>query len=446
MQRSIFQSLISWKKSNPHKVLLLRGARQVGKTFVARELGKTFTHFVEVNFERDTDTQLFFEQNFDPERICSNLSAYYGIPIVEKQTLLFFDEIQACPNAIRALRFFYESKPNLHVIAAGSLLEFAWSDLSSFGVGRIHSLFMYPLSFDEFLTASDEQGLVEMKKQATPENPLNQAFHNKLTDYLKKFLLTGGMPEVVKTYLGNRGDSRAVQNALADITVSLQDDFVKYKKRSPVLRLREVLDSVIQQAGRKYIYAKAGELTNIAQAKEAIELLEMAGLIHKVYHSSGQGIPLGAGANHKIFKVLFLDTGLLQQNAGLKLADFLVAPNTEMLNKGRIAEIFVGLEMIKYEAAENRPQLYYWHREKSGSNAEVDYLFNDNGIIKPVEIKSGSSGKMQSLYQFLNERSASKGIRISLENFGTYDKIDVIPLYAVSNLFECKVLPRLSQE
>jgi predicted AAA+ superfamily ATPase len=439
MQRSIFQSLIEWKNSSPHKVLLLRGARQVGKTFVARELGKTFTHFVEVNFERDTDVQLFFEQNFDPERICSSLSTYYGIPIVAKQTLLFFDEIQACPKAIQSLRFFYESKPDLHVMAAGSLLEFALADLSSFGVGRIRSLFLYPMSFDEFLHAHNEGKLVDLKKQATSENPLNQVFHKKLIEYLKKFLLTGGMPEVVSTYLKNGSNPEAVQKILADIMVSLYDDFVKYKKRSPVLRLREVLDSVLQQAGGKYIYSKAGESINVSQAKEAIDLLEMAGLVHKIYHTSGQGSPLGAGANHKIFKVLFLDSGLLQQSAGLRLADYLVAQNTEMLNKGRIAEIFAGLEMIKYEAAENRPQLYYWHREKRGSTAEVDYLLNDNGIIKPVEIKSGTSGKMQSLHQFLNEREGSRGIRISMENFGTYDKIDVIPLYAISNLFESKV-------
>ncbi|MCK9414238.1 MAG: AAA family ATPase [Prolixibacteraceae bacterium] len=436
MQRSIYQLLIEWKKSDPHKVLLLRGARQVGKTFVARELGKTFTHFVEVNFERDVDVQLFFDQNFDPERICISLSAYYGIPIVAQQTLLFFDEIQACPKAIQSLRFFYESKPNLHVIAAGSLLEFVLADLSSFGVGRIRSLFMYPMSFDEFLYAHNEGKLVDLKKQATSENPLNPAFQHKLTDYLKKFLLTGGMPEVVKTYLKNGSNPDAVQKVLADIRVSLWDDFVKYKKRSPVLRLREVLDSAMQQAGGKYIYSKAGESINAAQAKEAIDLLEMAGLIHKIYHTSGQGIPLGADANHKIFKVLFLDTGLLQQSAGLRLADFLVARNTEMLNKGRVAEIFAGLEMIKYDSAGNRPQLYYWHREKRGSTAEVDYLFNEKGAIRPVEIKSGSSGKMQSLYQFLGEREGARGIRISMENFGTYDKIDVVPLYAISNLFE----------
>jgi predicted AAA+ superfamily ATPase len=324
-------------------------------------------------------------------------------------------------------------------MAAGSLLEFALADLSSFGVGRIRSLFLYPMSFDEFLHAHNEGKLVDLKKQATSENPLNQVFHKKLIEYLKKFLLTGGMPEVVSTYLKNGSNPEAVQKILADIMVSLYDDFVKYKKRSPVLRLREVLDSVLQQAGGKYIYSKAGESINVSQAKEAIDLLEMAGLVHKIYHTSGQGSPLGAGANHKIFKVLFLDSGLLQQSAGLRLADYLVAQNTEMLNKGRIAEIFAGLEMIKYEAAENRPQLYYWHREKRGSTAEVDYLLNDNGIIKPVEIKSGTSGKMQSLHQFLNEREGSRGIRISMENFGTYDKIDVIPLYAISNLFESKV-------
>lgn len=435
MKRQIYQSLLDWRKDEARKVLLLRGARQVGKTFVARELGQTFPYFVEVNFERDIDVGLFFEQNFDPERICSNLSAYYGLPIIDEQTLLFFDEIQACPKAIQALRFFYESKPYLHVLAAGSLLEFALADLSSFGVGRVRSLFMYPMSFDEFLIAQDEDMLVNLKKQASPQNPLNMAFHNKLSDYLKKFLLTGGMPDVVKRYIGNNGNINAVQQALADITISLYDDFVKYKKRSPVLRLREVFDSTIKQTGGKFIYAKAGELSNIAQAKEALDLFEMAGIVHKVYHSSGQGLPLGANANHKIFKVLLLDTGILQQNSGLKLSELLLAQNTELLNKGRIAELFAGLEMLKYEKPENKTQLYYWHREKRGSSAEVDYIYNQKGIIIPIEVKSGSSGKMQSLHKFIAETNSPKGIRLSLENFASFDKIEVIPLYAISNLF-----------
>jgi hypothetical protein len=210
---------------------------------------------------------------------------------------------------------------------------------------------------------------------------------------------------------------------------------VKYKKRSPVLRLREVFDSTIKQTGGKFIYAKAGELTNIAQAKEALDLLEMAGIVHKVYHTSGQGLPLGANVNHKIFKVMLLDTGILQQNAGLKLSELLLAQNTDLLNKGSIAELFAGLEMLKYERPENKTQLYYWHREKRGSTAEVDYLYNQEGHILPIEVKSGSSGKMQSLHKFIAETNTPKGLRLSMENFASYDKIEVIPLYAISNLF-----------
>ncbi|MCK5468535.1 MAG: ATP-binding protein [Cyclobacteriaceae bacterium] len=435
MKRLVFETMLEWKASKNHKVLLLRGARQVGKTYIARELGKTFKSFVEVNFEKDADVKQFFDQNYDPERISASLSAYYGNPIIDGETLLFFDEIQSCSKAIQALRFFYEARPGLHVIAAGSLLDFALADLPSWGVGRIRSLFMHPMSFDEFLLANNRESLLDLKKNASPENPLNSAFHNMLIDYLKKFLIIGGMPETVKTYTENQSDITAVQKVLSDITISYYDDFAKYKNRSPLLRLREVLSSVVKQAGGKYIYSKTGTLSNPSQAKKALDLLEMAGLVHKVYHSSGQGIPLGAETNYKKFKALLLDTGIFQQSVGLKVSDYLLAKNIDMLNRGNIAEIFTGLEMIKYADAHEKRQLYYWHREKRGSNAEIDYLIEHEGNVVPVEVKSGSSGKMQSLNLFLNERDAPKGIRISLENFSAYDKIEVVPLYAISNLY-----------
>ena len=435
MKRLVFETMLEWKASKNHKVLLLRGARQVGKTYIARELGKTFKSFVEVNFEKDADVKQFFDQNYDPERISASLSAYYGNPIIDGETLLFFDEIQSCSKAIQALRFFYEARPGLHVIAAGSLLEFALADLPSWGVGRIRSLFMHPMSFDEFLLANNRESLLDLKKNASPENPLNSAFHNMLIDYLKKFLIIGGMPETVKTYTENQSDITAVQKVLSDITISYYDDFAKYKNRSPLLRLREVLSSVVKQAGGKYIYSKTGTLSNPSQAKKALDLLEMAGLVHKVYHSSGQGIPLGAETNYKKFKALLLDTGIFQQSVGFKVSDYLLAKNIDMLNRGNIAEIFTGLEMIKYADAHEKRQLYYWHREKRGSNAEIDYLIEHEGNVVPVEVKSGSSGKMQSLNLFLNERDAPKGIRISLENFSAYDKIEVVPLYAISNLY-----------
>ena len=434
MKRKILNALLDWKTERNRKVLLLRGARQVGKTYIVRELAKEFKHFVEINFEKDTDIHSFFDQNLDPERICTNLSAYFGIPIIEGDTLLFFDEIQSCSQAIQALRFFYELKPKLHVIAAGSLLEFALSDLSSWGVGRIRSLYMYPMSFDEFLMANEEEALIEMKKEASAQKPLIPAFHQKLKEYLRHFLLIGGMPEAVKIFIGNRTDMKFVQNELSDITTSYYDDFTKYKRRIPVLRLREVLNSVVKQAGGKYIYSKAGSLSNPAQAKEALDLLEMAGLVYKVYHSSGQGVPLGSGVNFKKFKCLLHDNGIFQQIAGLRISDLMVADNIDILNRGSIAEAFVGVEFIKYSQVTEKKQLYYWHREKRGSNAEVDYLIEQGTQIVPVEIKSGTTGKMQSMNMFIAEKKSSRGIRISLENFSQYGKITVIPLYAVSNL------------
>lgn len=426
---------MEWKKDENRKVLLLRGARQVGKTYIVRELAKEFKHFVEINFEKNSEVKSFFDQNLDPERICTSLSAYFRIPIIEGKTLLFFDEIQSCPKAIQALRFFYESLPELHVIAAGSLLEFSLSDLTSWGVGRIRSLYMYPMSFDEFLLANEEDALIEMKKEASSENPIASPFHEKLKEYLRYFLLIGGMPETVKTFIANRTDMNKVQNVLSDIATSYYDDFAKYKRRIPVLRLREVMNSVVKQAGGKYIYSKAGALSNPAQAKEALDLLEMAGLVYKVYHSSGQGVPLGSDVNFKKFKCLLHDSGIFQQIAGLRITDLMLAENIDMLNKGSIAEAFVGVELIKYSLETEKKQLYYWHREKRGSNAEVDYLVEEGTKIIPVEIKSGGTGKMQSLNLFINEKKSRKGIRISLENFSQYGKITVVPLYAVSSLF-----------
>ena len=436
MRREILQTLKDWKFETNRKVLLLRGARQVGKTYIVRELARDFAHFVEINFEKNTDVGSFFDQNLDPDRICANLSAYYKIPVLNGKTLLFFDEIQSCPKAIQSLRFFYESKPGLHVIAAGSLLEFALEDLTSWGVGRIRSLYMYPMSFDEFLMANNEDALIELKMNASEKNPLNPAFHEKLKDYLKKFLMIGGMPEAVKTYIDNSTDISAVQKVLSDITISYYDDFAKYKSRIPVLRLREVMESVVKQSGGKYIYSNAGPLSNPFQAKEALDLLEMAGLVYKVYHSSGEGVPLGAGVSYKKFKALLHDVGIFQQLSGLRLSDILIANNVDLLNKGNIAEAFAGLEIMKYSNLYEKKSLYYWHRDKRGSTAEVDYLVEIQGQVIPVEIKSGSTGKMQSMFRFLEEKKAPWGLRLSLENFSAYDQIRVVPLYAVSNILK----------
>jgi predicted AAA+ superfamily ATPase len=434
MKRFIDNQLIDWKQNPARKSLLLRGARQVGKTYSVRNLGKSFTHFLEINFELEKEVHQFFQSDLHPETLCTNLSAYYNIPIIDGETLLFFDEVQACPPAISSLRFFHEKRPGLHVAAAGSLLEFAIKELASFGLGRIESLYMYPLSFDEFLLAQNQDALYIIKKQATPFHPLNPAFHIKLINILKKFLLTGGLPEVVKTFV-ETNDLRKTQIILDQLITGLEDDFAKYKKLVPVSRIRDVFNSIVFQSGNKFNLSKASLSANHKQIKETLQLLEMAGLAYRVQHSSADGLPLGAGTHPKRYKVILFDHGIFQRILGLGLSNQLLANDFSTINKGNLAEQFVGMEFVKNFSSNAKPQLYYWHREKRGSNAEVDYLLQRGTNIIPVEVKSGIQGKMQSLFLFLKEKNIPVGVRISLENFSQYAKINVYPLYGVENLF-----------
>ncbi len=433
MKRAIETHLNNWVENPNRKVLLLRGARQVGKTYSIRELSKRFDHYLEINFEMDKSVHHFFSSDLNPDEICKNLSAYYNIPIADGKTLLFFDEIQTCLPAISSLRFFHEKRPNLHVVAAGSLLEFALQDISSFGVGRIQFLFMHPMSFAEFLWAKKEEQLNEVIRECDPQHPINEAFHQKLITYLKQFLFIGGLPEVVDTYI-KTDDIRQSQAVLDYLINGLEDDFSKYSRLFSSIQLREVFQSIAAQTGSKFTISKASERMSYQKINEALTLLQMAGLAHIVKHSSADGIPLGAGVNPKKFKVILFDHGIFQRLLGLDLSEHLIAGDFETINKGNIAEQFVGTELIKYRDPYNRAQLFYWHREKRGSNAEVDYVIQKSDMIIPIEVKSGKQGKMQSLWMFLNEKKREKGIRISLENFSNYPGIDVFPLYAIQNI------------
>ena len=435
MKRSILNDLEKWKKDHKRKSLLLRGARQIGKTYIIRELGKQFKFFLEVNFDSEADVRQFFEGNLNPNEICIKLSAYYNIPIIDGETLLFLDEIQICKPAIQSLRYFHEKRPNLHVVATGSLLEFALEEIPSFGVGRITSLFMYPMSFNEFLEAVNQSGLIKMKAKASPDSSLDDVFHKNLTDWIKKFMIVGGMPEAVRTFIETE-DLIQTQKILDDIIISLEDDFAKYKSRINVGRLKDVFRSVMNQSGKKFIVSKSSENGNQVQKNDALEMLLMSGLCYKVYHSSADGIPLSVGKNSKIFKVLFFDTGIIQRSLKLKMSDFITAENLNQMNKGNISEQFAGIEFIKNLFIHSKPELYYWQREKRGSSAEIDYLLELDNKILPVEVKSGTQGKMQSLHIFMESKNANTGIRISMENFSKYQKIEVFPLYAIERIIE----------
>ncbi|CAN1485637.1 COG1373 Predicted ATPase (AAA+ superfamily) [Flavobacteriaceae bacterium] len=428
--RNIDIELINWKSDEKKKPLLIRGARQIGKTSAIRNLGKQFTHFVEVNFDENPEFSHLFDKSLSPDDICQQIAVIKNIPIIENETLLFLDEIQASPKAIGVLRYFYEKKPNLHVIAAGSLLEFTLSEIPSFGVGRIRSVFMYPFSFEEFLVALGENSLLESITSASPSNPIPSLIHQKTIGIVKKFLVIGGMPEAITTYIEKK-DFLAVQKVLDDLIVSYQTDFSKYKQKVPSLRIQEVFRAVVQQMGNKFTYSYSNSTLTSNQIREALELLQMSGLVYSITHSSCNGIPIGAEINAKKRKFILLDTGIYQRMLGLDLTSIFIENDTEFINKGTIAELFVGLELIKNSPENIISALYYWHRESKSSNAEVDFVIQQGTAIVPIEVKSGTKGAMQSMYKFLEEKKSNFGIRTSLENFGIVETIRIIPIYAI---------------
>ena len=439
LNRLIDKELEKWRADDKHKPILLRGARQTGKSATVRNLAKKFTYYLEINFEEEKSAREVFENsNLTPALLCEKLYSIYDVPIIEGKTLLFFDEIQACIPAISSLRFFYEKMPGLHVISAGSLLEFALEEVPSFGVGRIRSLFMYPFSFAEFLEANGNAGLLSAINKANAANPMDEAAHKKALYLLKLFMLTGGMPAVVASYVEKK-DLHYCQQALDDLIVSLRDDFAKYKKRIPSLQIAAAFDSVIRQVGGKFVYTDKEQVFSAYQIKNAVELLIMAGLVIPVTHTSANWLPLGAEINPKYRKLFLLDTGIFQRILGMQLSDILLNDDSDAINKGGIAEMFCGLELLKASSCYEPYKLYYWQREEKNARSEVDFVVQRAMEIVPIEVKSGRQGKMQSMHLFMKEKNTKFGIRTSLENFTAYDKINVIPLYAIGATFVKKI-------
>jgi len=434
--RKIDIALQQWSGEKRRKPLMLRGARQVGKTSAVRNLSKQFKYFVEINFENKDHAiaKTVFAQHSDPKIICSELAVLFGKPIIDGETLLFLDEIQSCRDAISALRYFYEQLPALHVIAAGSLLEFALEEIPSFGVGRIDSMFMYPFSFNEFLCAAGHEVWANLIEKATPEKPVSEPVHEKIVEQLKNFLIIGGMPEVVAEFVETH-DFLRCQKILNSLLVSFRNDFAKYKKRIPAARISEVFSSVAQQAEGKFVYEHVSQNLNNDQVKKSLELLLMAGLCYQITHSSADGLPLGARINPKYRRIIPFDTGIYQRILNLNISGILLSNDFDTINKGAVAEIFTGCELKKNASCYSDEELYYWVREKKNASAQIDFVVQCGDTIVPLEVKSGKQGKMQSMWMFLKEKKSPYGIRTSLENFCIYQNINVYPLYAIGNIF-----------
>lgn len=386
--------------------------------------------------------------------IVQKIAIYINVPIEEGKTLLFLDEIQECPEAIMALRFFKEDYPGLHVIAAGSLLEFTLQELPTFGVGRIHTLFMYPMTFDEFLNANNENGLISMKKQADSQHPLDAAFHEKLIEYFRIYLLVGGMPEAVLAWIKTHNFNQC-SHIQEDIILTYEDDFSKYKKRVSPDLLRTTLHGICHQPGEKITFKQISADYRSSQIREAVRLLTLAGLVIPVIATSGNGIPLDAEANEKNMKILLLDSGLLlsvlqlEGNLAQHLVELIMTGSPQdLVKKGGLVEMVAGLELLRNKPCVQRQKMFYW--EKSGNSiAEIDYLDTFHLKVTPIEIKSGTQGGMKSLWQFMREKRLTEAIRCSFENFGEFTYTDpqadnaerhitIIPLYALENLREMK--------
>ena len=453
IKRNIDGQLVAWKEEPMRKPLLLRGARQVGKSSAVRHFGKKFKYFVEVNFERHKAIRNFFAGDIDVHLIVSKIANYLNVPVKAGETLFFLDEIQECPEAIMALRFFKEDYPELHVVAAGSLLEFTLQELPTFGVGRIHSLFMYPMTFDEFLGANGEEGLINMRNKANAQHPLDIAFHDKLVEYFRIYLLVGGMPEAVLAWIRTK-DFKQCRNIQEDIVLTYEDDFGKYKKRANPDLLRTTMRGVCHQVGEKITFKQISTDYQSSQIKEALRLLTLAGIITPVFATAGNGIPLDAEVDEKCMKILFLDPGLLlavlqlEGSLSQQLIEFImVGTPQELINKGGLTEMVAGLEIARNKPCIQRQKMFYWEK-KGKSVAEIDYLDIRNLQVTPIEIKSGIQGGMKSLWMFMREKHLSQAIRCSLENFGEFDYIDredpndknavrhvsILPIYALAML------------
>lgn len=439
IKRHIDNYLLDWKNATNRKPLLLRGARQVGKTTAIKHLGEQFEYFIEANFEKQKDLKSLFEIGLPIKELANRIGIICDTPVVPGKTLLFLDEIQVCPEAIHSLWLFNEDYPELHVVAAGSLLEFALKGLHSYGVGRIRSLFMYPLSFDEFLEAQGKISWLEKKHEATFDKPLFDELHNQLVEQFRSYLMVGGMPASVVAWKNN-GDYMLCQEELSDIAQSYFDDFSKYSTKIAPRILRLTFQSVIQQIGKKFVYSHVEGNYRTEQIKEALDLLCDAGLVYRVQHTAANGLPLGAEVNLKFNKYIVLDTGLLLTSAGSTTqlsTDVVSATASDLVNKGSLTELVAGCELIKYARPNIKQELYYWENLSKNASSEVDYILSRDMQIIPLEVKAGTSGKMKSLRYFMHKKQLSYAIRCSLENFARLedDGIDIIPLYALSNLF-----------
>ncbi|MBN2531382.1 MAG: ATP-binding protein [Spirochaetales bacterium] len=433
MKRDIEHQLEKWKDDKRRMPLLIRGARQVGKSYTITDFGKRYFHnLVILNFEQYPEYKKCFT-SYNPFEIIQNISVLTRQEIIPGETLLFLDEIQECPAAIIALRYFYEQISPIHIIGAGSLLEFTLrSESIRVPVGRIQYIFMKPMSFGEFLDAIGEEKARKIIQNFSSVQPISEVIHNHLLALIKKYMILGGMPAVIDEYIatGNLEKCRQIQNSIIQ---TYRDDFGKYARYVKHIHLIKIFNFIPVSVGNKFKYSHVDPDTQSRDLKEAVRLLRMAGIIYVIKKTSGHALPFEVHANDKHFKTIFLDVGLMQNMCGLA-GDINFASDILSINRGAVAEQFVGQELLAYQDSFQYPQLYYWIREKRNSSAEIDYLINSGSDIIPVEIKAGKTGKLKSLHLYREKYQPRVALKISQDPFYRDDGIISLPIYAIESI------------
>ena len=433
MKRLINQSLKDWAHAKRRKPLILRGARQVGKTYAVKALAITEfqQQLVTIDFEKTPLLAKIFTQDLNPKRILSELELVTGQAITPGKTLLFFDEIQQCPEALMSLRYFFEEIPSLHLIAAGSLLEFILSDIS-FPVGRVQFLNIYPLGFIEDLMAIGRENLADLLQEKP--NVLSEAVHAVLRQELIHYFMIGGMPEAIQAFVDS-GSIRESQTVHRELILSFQNDFAKYAPRANHFCLSEVFSSVAKEVGNQIKYSHLAQDFSGPTIKNAFTLLSMAQVIMPIPICSPPVLPLEASAHMKTFKAAFLDIGLMQTLCGLPMDMQELNKNLLSVYRGGLAEQFVAQEL---RLVQEQGKLYYWQRLEKNSTAEVDFLAVKQGQVIPIEVKSGAAGRLRSLHLFLEQYPQTPSAYIFLD--APYQepkdtKLIFMPLYFIYAAF-----------
>jgi len=430
MYRKILEELISWKDSTRRKPLVLKGARQVGKTWLMKELAsKAYNDSVYISFDKDADAVKIFNGTKDPKLILERLSLIRNKMVLPEKTLIILDEIQECPNALGSLKYFNEEANEYHVITAGSLLGTYLAKPASYPVGKVNLMNIYPLSFEEYLAAADD-GMYQYYIDIKSGKDYVAAFHNKMTEHYKKYLIIGGMPECVQSWVNNE-DPQEISAIQEEIISFYENDFTKHSDRIGSGRILQVFRSIVPQLAKenneKFMYAAIAKSARAKDFEDAIEWLISSGIAYRILNISKPEYPLKAYEILNYFKLFLLDVGLIKHLAGLTNKSILLSDSFQF--KGQLTENYV-LEQLM-PLLDNAPNFYAFAQER-----EIDFILQHNESIIPLEVKSGETKKAVSFKSYIYKHNPEIAVRFGTKEYLKNGAITNIPLYFVGKIFE----------